>query len=105
MHPHRTWVVLVCAFIQHRPLIIAKDIVTQMMSSTKELRVFQYHLDHVLITMKTSTAYRVMVKVENIQNALFAVNHSTDFTCQFCQLVLICHDTLVLAKLVDVSWD
>ncbi|STY99736.1 Uncharacterised protein [Moraxella lacunata] len=34
-HPHRTWVILVSTFVQHRPLIIAKDVVTQMMSGTQ----------------------------------------------------------------------
>lgn len=58
-----------------------------------------------LITMKTGTAYRVRVKVENVQNTLLAVNDRTDFTCQLHQLVLVCHDTPVLAQLMDMRWD
>lgn len=58
-----------------------------------------------LITMKTGTAYRVRVKVENVQNTLLAVNDRTDFTCQLGKLVLVCHDTPVLAQLMDMRWD
>ncbi len=58
-----------------------------------------------LITMKTGTAYRVRVKVENVQNTLLAVNDRTDLACQRGKLVLVCDDALVLAQLMDMRWD